>query len=152
MKKEKPRWLYSATISRIKDGDTICVDINLASCSQLREGLPEGDLIDLGFSVFLSRDLLPLFLAGAIAWKKEESIRLFGVNAPEKNTDAGKDTLRFVESVLAIGSIITLETIRVKTRTKQEKYGRYLGRVFLPDGRCLNDMLLEQGLAVQFFP
>jgi endonuclease YncB( thermonuclease family) len=56
--------------------------------------------------------------------------------------------MKFVKEVLPVGLLITLETIRVKSKTKQEKYGRYLGRIILPDGRCLNDMLLDQNLAV----
>jgi endonuclease YncB( thermonuclease family) len=147
-KVEKQKWLYQAVVRQIKDGDTIAVDINLTSLSLLRETSSETELVDLGFSLLVSKEFLPLILAGSPMWKKEESIRFFGVNAPEKDTEAGKVSMQFVKEVLPVGLLITLETIRVKSKTKQEKYGRYLGRIILPDGRCLNDMLLEQNLAV----
>jgi endonuclease YncB( thermonuclease family) len=144
----KQKWLYQAVVRQIKDGDTLAADINLTSLSLLREISPETELIDLGFSLLVSKEFLPLILAGSPMWKKEESIRFFGLNAPEKDTEAGKVSMKFVKEILPTGLLITLETIRVKSKTKQEKYGRYLGRIILPDGRCLNDMLLEQNLAV----
>jgi endonuclease YncB( thermonuclease family) len=147
-KEEKPKWLYEATIVKVKDGDTLACDINLASFNQLQEIKSEDDLIDLGFSVFVSQSFLPLILAGSGLWLADESIRFFGLNAPEKSTDKGKEVAKFVEGLCAIGSVVTLETIRVKSKTKQEKYGRYLGKIFFPDGRCLNDILLAEGLAV----
>lgn len=137
-------------MKQVKDGDTIGIDINLASFSQLREITPDDWLIDLGFSLFVSRDFLAPILSGTPIWLKGESIRFYGINAPEKNTDAGKESRQFVEAILPVDTTITLETIRVKAKTKQEKYGRYLGRIFLPDERCLNDLLLEQKLALPF--
>jgi endonuclease YncB( thermonuclease family) len=103
--------------------------------------------IDVGFSVFVSRDFIPFILVGAGLWLENEPIRLFGLNAPEKNTEKGIEVAKFVASLIPLESIITVETIRVKNKTKQEKYGRYLGKIFFPDGRCLNNILLEQGLA-----
>jgi endonuclease YncB( thermonuclease family) len=147
-KTDKQKWLYQAVVRQVKDGDTVAVDINLASLSLLQEISPEAELIDFGFSLLVARDFLPLILAGSPMWRKEDSIRLFGLNAPEKDTEAGKVSMKFVKKILPTGLLITLETIRVKSKTKQEKYGRYLGRIILPDGRCLNDMLLEQNLAV----
>lgn len=146
-KKKKIVWSYQATIGKVKDGDTILCDIDLSTFNQLHETFPDTELIDLGFSLIISKDYLPLILTGSPLLFKEESIRLFGINAPEKNTDAGKTVMEFVQKLLPIGCVITLETIRVKSRTQREKYGRYLGKVLLPDGRCLNDMLLEQNLA-----
>jgi endonuclease YncB( thermonuclease family) len=145
---EKQKWLYQSVVRQVKDGDTIAVDINLTSLSLLREISPKIELIDFGFSLLVSKEFLPPILAGSPMWKKEESIRFFGVNAPEKDTEAGKVSMAFVKEILPVGLLITLETIRVRSKTKQEKYGRYLGRIILPDGRCLNDMLLEQNLAV----
>jgi len=147
-KKTKPKWTYQAIIVEVKDGDTIAFDINLASFSLINEINQGTELVDLGFSLFVSQDFLPLIKKGASIWHKNESIRLFGLNAPEKSTEKGKEVARFVKELLPVDSVITLETIRVKTKTKQDKYGRYLGKVYLPDGRCLNYLLLEQGLAV----
>jgi endonuclease YncB( thermonuclease family) len=148
-KAKKSRWLYQATIVKIKDGDTLAVDINLASFSLLHEIAADTELVDLGFSVFVPNTFIAQILTGSPLWLKNESIRLFGLNAPEKGTAKGKEVAEFVEGLCAIGSVLTLETIRVKSKTRQEKYGRYLGKIFFPDGRCLNDILLEKGMATQ---
>jgi endonuclease YncB( thermonuclease family) len=148
MPKQKPKWRYEAIVKKVKDGDTIACSINLASFNQLKEAIPDTELIDVGFSVFVSRDFIPFILVGAGLWLENEPIRFFGLNAPEKNTEQGKAAAKFVANLIPTESIVTIETIRVKNKTKQEKYGRYLGKIFFPDGRCLNDILLEQGLAV----
>jgi endonuclease YncB( thermonuclease family) len=147
-KTEPKKWLYQAVVVEVKDGDTISYNINLASFNQLHEVKPEAEMIDLGFSVSVSQDFLPYLLTGSQLWLKNKSIRLFGLNAPEKNTDSGKEVANYVRDLLPVDAVIILETIRVRSKTKQDKYGRYLGRIILPDSRCLNDMLLEQKLAV----
>jgi endonuclease YncB( thermonuclease family) len=148
-KLQKAQWLYQVTIVKVIDGDTLAIDINLASFSQLHEILPDTELVDLGFSIFVPHTFVAQILTGSPLWLKNESIRLYGLNAPEKNTEEGKEVAKFVEGLCAIGSVLTLETIRVKSKTKQEKYGRYLGKIFFPDGRCLNDILLEKRMATQ---
>jgi endonuclease YncB( thermonuclease family) len=146
------KWLYEATVVRVKDGDTGAFDINLGSFNQIREraGASDAALFDLGFSTFVDRSFLPLILQGLTIWRKDESIRFLGLNAPEKTTEDGRRVAAYVQGLLPIGTVVVLETVRVKSKTKQEKYGRFLGRIFLPDDRCLNDLLLEQGLARPF--
>ncbi|BAW19227.1 putative Nuclease (SNase domain-containing protein) [Ralstonia phage RP31] len=70
--------------------------------------------------------------------------RLDGINAPEKNTDAGKTSKAWVEKTLPVGTAVVVQTVQ----DKQEKYGRYLATVFLPNtAKSINDQLIEQGLA-----
>jgi hypothetical protein len=67
---EKQKWLYQSVVRQVKDGDTIAVDINLTSLSLLREISSETELIDLGFSLLVSKEFLPLILAGSLRQRK----------------------------------------------------------------------------------
>jgi endonuclease YncB( thermonuclease family) len=60
-----------------------------------------------------------------LGWKlyKKERVRVWGINAPEKNTVKGKEALRFLTEVLPVGSEVTIVS------EKLDKYGRALGRV-----------------------
>jgi micrococcal nuclease len=124
---------YKAIIQKVVDGDTLKI------------------AIDLGLSV----------------WIHDEKIRLYGINTPEvygvkKGTpewEEGNKASEFVKSILKEKDEILIQTIK----DKQEKYGRYLGLVYIKlapemisglseirtieDYYCLNDILVRKGLA-----
>jgi micrococcal nuclease len=80
--------------------------------------------IDLGFSV----------------WHKER-IRLSGIDTAEKNTPLGKALKTFLIANLE-GKMVRLQV------SKPDKYGRYLGTVFLKDSQVsVNDQLIKANLA-----
>ena len=80
--------------------------------------------IDLGFSV----------------WHKER-IRLTGIDTAEKNTPLGKALKKFLIDNLE-GKLVRLQV------SKPDKYGRYLGTVFLKDSAVsINDQLIKANLA-----
>jgi endonuclease YncB( thermonuclease family) len=79
------------------------------------------------------------------------TLRLYGINAPELSTQAGKDaktwTIQwFVEHCPA--KQFTIKTVKDKT----EKYGRYLATITAPDGAVFNDDIVAAGHAVPYFP
>jgi len=83
--------------------------------------------IDLGFSV----------------WHKER-IRLSGIDTAEKNTPLGKALKTFLIANLE-GKMVRLQV------SKPDKYGRYLGTVFLKDSTIsINDQLIKANLAKQY--
>jgi micrococcal nuclease len=84
--------------------------------------------IDLGFSV----------------WHKER-IRLSGIDTAEKNTPLGKALKTYMASELE-GKIIKLQV------SKPDKYGRYLGRIYLTKDSTvsINDQLIKNGLAKSY--
>ena len=124
---------YKAIIQKVVDGDTLEI------------------AIDLGLSV----------------WIHDEKIRLYGIDTPEvfgvkKGTpewELGMKASDFVKSILKEKDEIIIQTIK----DKQEKYGRYLGLVYvkisvetltgladirmIEDYSCLNDILVRKGLA-----
>jgi micrococcal nuclease len=87
--------------------------------------------IDLGFGV----------------WLRNQKIRLYGINAPElkglTKEAALKSKSRLTELVL--GKQIIIETIQ----DKKEKYGRWLGKIFVRD-LLINKVLVSEGFAVPF--
>ena len=91
------------------------------------EKVVDGDtvdvFIDLGFNV----------------WHKER-IRLVGVDTAEKNTEFGKATKKLL--------IDTIEGKKVRLQvSKPDKYGRYLGVIFLNDTESINDQMIRYGIA-----
>jgi micrococcal nuclease len=91
-----------------------------------------------------------------------ESLRLVGIDAPESRDnpklhrdsggdpgraetilEAGRRSTAFVYSVLKPGDWVGVEL----DSQGRDKYGRLLGTVILPDGRNLNQLLVETGHA-----
>ncbi len=79
--------------------------------------------IDLGFSV----------------WHKER-IRMDGIDTAEKNTVFGKATKEFLIKTLE-GKLVRLEV------SKPDKYGRYLGKIYLDSEESVNDQMIKFGIA-----
>jgi endonuclease YncB( thermonuclease family) len=81
-----------------------------------------------------------------------QTIRFYGINAPELSTPEGKLAAQFVVDWFTAncpGGKFLLRTIK----NKREKYGRYLGIILSPDGsKNLNDDLVASGHAVTYFP
>ena len=113
-------YTYKARVKRVTDGDTLWVEL------------------DLGFKIKLSQKL-----------------RLRGIDAPEMDTEVGRDAERFVKEQLQRVSFVVVTTAR------PDKYDRYLSDVFYLEGtkeakevaakgRCLNQELLKEGLAIEF--
>ena len=73
------------------------------------------------------------------------TIRLWGINAPEMNTDAGKAAKAALVERMPVGTVVTLRTVK----DRREKYGRYLG-VFDLDGLNLNLWLIAADHAVEY--
>lgn len=74
--------------------------------------------------------------------------RLFGIDTPEVNRRAsraaGIAARDFVRSKLE-----PLDWFRIQSeKDTKGKYGRYLVRIYLPDGSCLNDVLVATGHAI----
>lgn len=88
--------------------------------------------IDLGFNL----------------WLHNESIRLIGINAPElrgAEKSEGLKTKEWLSKKIPPDTMIILKT----EKDDREKYGRYLGTIYL-DGINLNEEMLNLGLAKKY--
>ena len=121
---------YKATVVNIHDGDTIGVDIVLVP-SRMHRAYPD---VDLGFNVH-SVDHEGIVL-------ERQSVRLFGCNAPELATPAGKDALAYLETILHVGDVVTLVS------HGWDKFGgRIDGQITLADGRDVAQVMIAAGQA-----
>ncbi len=96
---------------------------------------------------------------------EEVKVRLIGVDTPEsrKNRKAyrdarrsgmdieeiiemGRKASRFTKKLIPPGTTVYLET----DVQLHDRYGRLLAYVYLPDGRMLNEVLLEEGYATVY--
>ena len=77
--------------------------------------------------------------------KHQISLRLFGINAPERNTLGGSNSTAYLKEKLPIGREIVIETFKNPT----DKYGRWLATIYL-DGADLNKMMVADGHAVNY--
>ena len=75
--------------------------------------------------------------------------RLFGIDAPEKNTPEGKAARDYLVTMMPPGSDLLVTTEKDKT----EKYGRYLGTFSSLetafDSKSINQLMVEAGHAVE---
>lgn len=90
--------------------------------------------IDLGLKTFI----------------KGEKIRLYGINAPELR---GAERPEGLKSRDFLRETILNKNIFIRTfKDKKEKYGRYLGEIYLPDKKGkfinVNELLVKKGFAV----
>jgi micrococcal nuclease len=87
---------------------------------------------------------------GFHVWVREEKIRLAHIDAPEvtgETKEQGKTARDFVRDLILNKSVI-IQTIKAPNgNDKQEKFGRYLGMIWL-DGANVNDMIVSKGYAV----
>ena len=69
--------------------------------------------------------------------------RVFGINAPELSTDAGKSAAAYAQQLLPVGTQVMV------TSHGWDKYGnRYDGAITLPDGRDFAGVMVDSGNAV----
>lgn len=87
-------------------------------------------LIDLGFSVY-----------------HKERVRLSGIDTPEMNSKnlTEKEIAKKAKSFLTVW-LKDQKNLTIKTY-KDDKYGRLLGEIFGNGGVCINNLLMEKGLA-----
>jgi len=84
------------------------------------------------------------------------TIRLYGINAPELATPDGKTALAYIKTLLPADGRVYVQTIK----DQKEKYGRYLGRIFLDrssmeqntSANCINDLMVQNGHAIKYLP
>ena len=99
-----------------------------------------------GDSVVLDLDL------GFDTWINNQSIRLVGVDAPESRTrdlvekQFGNLAKERVKELLEIGSYVIIKTYK----DKEGKFGRILGEIVTSEEININDLLIEERLAVYY--
>lgn len=86
-------------------------------------------LLDLGFNISF-----------------KSACRVYGINAPELATDAGKTALAYALSIVAVG-----DKVSVLSHGWDKYGGRFDGVITLPDGSDFAQHMLDSGNAVVYF-
>ena len=73
-------------------------------------------------------------------------IRIYGINAPELSTKAGKDARTFARNLLAVG-----DAVQVVSHGWDKYGGRVDGSIALSDGRDFAQLMLDSGHAKPYF-
>lgn len=94
---------------------------------------------------------------GFRTWTKDQRIRLYGIDCPELNTEAGKNArLATADWMIANGADkapIYLETIKAAGTDKVDPHARWLGTIWGHEdftGESLNEYLINSGHAVPY--
>lgn len=79
----------------------------------------------------------------------EIKIRFYGINAPELKGDTKNKAILSKNRVIEL--ILNKEVIIKTRKDKQEKYGRWLGEIYIPNTTIsVNQILLNEGLAIPY--
>lgn len=71
--------------------------------------------------------------------------RVYGINAPELSTDAGKAAKEYAESICPVGTVVSVLS------HGWDKYGgRFDGVITLPDGVDFGAKMINSGNAVEY--
>lgn len=134
---------YPGEILSVHDGDTCTIELELEKSVVLAP-------VDLGFGFFITPIVPEISFSGA-------SCRVFGINAPELSTPAGKAALAFAQTLLVArtyddkGNILTPGTkVSVISHWWDKFGGRYDGEIILPDGTSFGQRMLDSGHAVVY--
>src|SRR5438132_401748 len=113
-----PRWLFPSFILSLV---LLFPTVALADFSGRVVGVTDGDTIKVMHK------------------GKEEKIRLYGIDCPEKGQPYGTKAKQFT-SEMAFGKTVTVHV------TDTDRYGRTVADVILPDGCILNLEFVSSGL------
>jgi len=74
----------------------------------------------------------------------EKSVRLWGVNAPERGRPGADRATMELQMIAGRGTVVSI------VEMDQDHYQRIVGRVYLQDGREVNRLLIESGVAKEY--
>ena len=75
-------------------------------------------------------DTVDLIIDLGFDTSRRERFRLYGIDAPEMNTEAGKEAKAWLIGVLGPYGAIYVQTIQLSTKAKRDKYGRFLAVLY----------------------
>lgn len=105
-----------------------------AQCLSVVDGDTAKVLCDLGFDTSI-----------------KITLRLYGINTPEIHSKIADEREQAQKAKARLIELIEGKEIIVRTFKTKEKYGRYLAQIFLVDSVCVNDVLVDEGLAEAYY-
>ena len=75
-------------------------------------------------------DTVDLIIDLGFDTSRKERFRLYGIDAPDLNTDACKEAKAWLWDALQPLEAIYVQTIQLETKAKRDKYGRFLAVLY----------------------
>ena len=75
-------------------------------------------------------DTVDLIIDLGFDTSRKERFRLYGIDAPELRTEAGKAAKKWLWDALQPLEAIYVQTIQLETKAKRDKYGRFLAVLY----------------------
>jgi micrococcal nuclease len=75
-------------------------------------------------------DTVELMIDQGFSQFTKQTMRLYGIDAPEMNTLAGKAAKAWLQEALQPPEPIYVQTIQLSTKAKRDKYGRFLAVLY----------------------
>ena len=75
-------------------------------------------------------DTVDLIIDLGFDTSRKERFRLYGIDAPEMRTEAGKEAKAWLWEALQPLEAIYVQTIQLATKAKRDKYGRFLAVLY----------------------
>jgi micrococcal nuclease len=75
-------------------------------------------------------DTVELMIDQGFSQFTKQTMRLYGIDAPEMRTAAGKEAKAWLWEALQPLDAIYVQTIQLETKAKRDKYGRFLAVLF----------------------
>jgi micrococcal nuclease len=85
-------------------------------------------------------DTVDLIIDLGFDTSRKERFRLYGIDAPELNTLAGKAAKAWLWEALQPLEAIYVQTIQLSTKAKRDKYGRFLAVLYKSESEMERDM------------
>jgi micrococcal nuclease len=95
-------------------------------------------------------DTITVALDLGLSIKVRAKCRLLGIDTPEIRTKSAAEKKAGYTARDRVRELILGKTVVLHSVAKPDKYGRLLVKVWAEDGSCVNQLLLDEGLAIDY--
>lgn len=104
--------------------------IRYATIAKIEDGDTVLAEINLGFDV---KYMIPLRLVDVFAFETSGSEKILGVKDKES-----------LENIIPLNSKVLIQTLKTKSGKNKKSFDRFIAKIWLEDGTCVNDILKEK--------
>ena len=95
-------------------------------------------------------DTITVMLDLGMSITRKASCRLVGIDTPEIRTKVAGEKEAAYKARDRVRELVLDKQVTIQSMSKPDKYGRLLVKVWTDDGRCVNDLLIEEHHAIAY--
>ena len=95
-------------------------------------------------------DTITVSLDLGLSIKVRAKCRLLGIDTPEVRTKSAAEKEAAYKARDRLRELVLESTVTLHSVAKPDKYGRLLVTVWAEDGTCINDLMINEGLAIEY--